>query len=155
MTRDKDRGVVQLHHFEPDAVSNGTEAAGQMSYRGGQATQSQRRNPWSDNMNNMATPAELMRTSMTFWTLMAETQAVMTYRMMGMAGLWAVKKSENNRMVNEKGPAFAEAMLASTRATMAGKRPDQVAMAAMAPLQRKTASNNRRLSRHGPRFQGL
>ncbi len=106
-------------------------------------------------MNNMATPAELMRTSMTFWTLMAETQAVMTYRMMGMAGLWAVKKSENNRMVNEKGPAFAEAMLASTRATMAGKRPDQVAMAAMAPLQRKTASNNRRLSRHGPRFQGL
>ncbi|EYD72202.1 hypothetical protein [Limimaricola hongkongensis] len=101
-------------------------------------------------MSKIATPAELVRTSMTFWTLMAETQAVMAYRVMGMAGIWAVTGTENARMVDEKGPAFAEAMLAGSRAAWGGKRPDQIAMAAMQPLQRRTASNNRRLSRRGP-----
>ncbi|MGR3632740.1 MAG: antifreeze protein [Limimaricola soesokkakensis] len=103
-------------------------------------------------MTKMATPAELARTSMTFWTLMAETQAVMAYRLMGMAGLWAVTGTENDRMVDEKGPAFAEAILAGNRAIWSGKRPDQIAMAAMMPLQRRTASNNKRLARRGPNF---
>lgn len=106
-------------------------------------------------MNTMATPAELVRTSMTFWTLMAETQAVMAYRVMGMAGIWAVTGTENRRMVDEKGPAFAEAMVAGSRAAMSGQRPDQVALAAMLPLQKRTASNNRRLARRGPNFIGM
>ncbi|GAD55664.1 transcriptional regulators [Limimaricola cinnabarinus LL-001] len=103
-------------------------------------------------MNSIATPAELVRTSVTFWTLMAETQAVMAYRIMGMAGLWAVTGTENTRMVDEKGPAFAEAMVAGNRAMMSGKRPDQVAMATMLPLQRRTALNNKRLAKRGPNF---
>ncbi|WP_341213438.1 antifreeze protein [uncultured Limimaricola sp.] len=105
-------------------------------------------------MNAIATPAELVRTSVTFWTLMAETQAVMTYRIMGMAGLWAVTGTENKRMVNEKGPAFAEAMMAGSRAMISGQRPDQIAMATMTPLQRRTGRNNRRLARRGPNFLG-
>lgn len=103
-------------------------------------------------MNAIATPAELVRTSVTFWTLMAETQAVMTYRIMGMAGLWAVTGTENKRMVNEKGPAFAEAMMAGSRAMISGQRPDQIALATMAPLQRRTGRNNRRLAKRGPNF---
>ncbi|MGX9854609.1 antifreeze protein [Limimaricola variabilis] len=106
-------------------------------------------------MSKMATPAELVRTSMTFWTLMAETQAVMAYRLMGMAGLWSVTGGENNRMVDEKVPAFAEAMVAGNRALWSGKRPDQVALATMLPLQRRTASNNKRLARRGPNFLNL
>ncbi|MCP1167185.1 antifreeze protein [Limimaricola litoreus] len=103
-------------------------------------------------MNTIATPAELVRTSVTFWTLMTETQAVMAYRIMGMAGLWAVTGSENRRMVDEKAPAFAEAMMAGSRAMMSGQRPDQIALATMAPLQRRTGHNNRRLARRGPNF---
>ena len=105
-------------------------------------------------MNTIATPIELARTSMTFWTLMAETQAVMAYRVMGMAGLWSVTGGENSRMFDEKGPAFVEAMVAGQRAMWSGKRPDQVAMAAMLPLQRRTASNNKRLARRGPILSG-
>ncbi len=103
-------------------------------------------------MTKTATPADLMRTGVAFWTLMAETQAVVAYRMMGMAGMWAVAPSENARMVSEKAPAFADAMLAGSRAAMTGKRPDQVMEAAMRPLGRKTRSNSRRLSKRGPKL---
>jgi hypothetical protein len=80
---------------------------------------------------------------------MVETQMVMAYRVMGMAGLWAVAPGENQRMVAEKGPAFAAAALAASRAAMAGRRPDQIMNAWVRPLRRKTRSNARRLGRLG------
>lgn len=96
-------------------------------------------------------PHELLRTGFQFSLLMAETQAVMAYRIMGMAGMWPVTSGENRRMIQEKGPAFAEAMAASAMAAAKGQRPDQVVAAAIRPLRRKTRSNSRRLSRRGRR----
>ncbi len=106
-------------------------------------------------MARNASSLDLYRTGMTFVSLMAQTQMVMTYRMMGMAGVWKVAGSENRRMVDEKGPAFAESMIAGARALMTGQRPDQVAMAAMQPLHSKTSSNSRRLARRGPKLPVL
>jgi hypothetical protein len=99
-----------------------------------------------------ATPADLIHASVTFWSLMAETQMVMAYRMLGMAGLWSVTGTENATMVSEKAPAFALAGQAAARAAMSGQRPDQIAVAAMKPLRRKTGANSRRLAKRGPRL---
>lgn len=94
----------------------------------------------------------MWRTGVALWTLMSEAQAVMAYRMMGMAGYWTVHNTENERMYSEKGPAFVEANLAATRAAIDGKRFDQVAQAWMQPLQRKVSSNRRRLAKSGPKL---
>ncbi len=102
-------------------------------------------------MARVVTPIDLMNTSMQFVTLMAETQTVMAYRMMGMAGLWSVTPHEKKRMVEEKGPAFMEAVLAGTMTAARGQSPDRVMRATMAPLSRKTASNRRRLAKRGPK----
>jgi hypothetical protein len=90
-----------------------------------------------------------LRSTMAFWALMAETQTVMALRLMGIAGLWPVHSDENERMVAEKGPAFARAMLAGSMAAMRGASPDRVAIAAMRPLGRKTRANVKRLTRVG------
>lgn len=103
-------------------------------------------------MARNATPLDLMQTATTLWWLTVETQMVMAYRMMGMAGLWSVTPSEDGRMVSEKGPAFAKAMMAGTQAMMTGKRPDEVMLASARPLRRKTRSNVRRLSKRGPQI---
>jgi hypothetical protein len=84
--------------------------------------------------------------------LVLETQAVMTMRLLGMAGAWSVLPSENNRMVSEKAPAFASAAQAATRAAMAGAPPLAVADAWARPLRRRTGANARRLGRRGPRL---
>ncbi|SDE83456.1 hypothetical protein [Limimaricola pyoseonensis] len=99
-----------------------------------------------------ATPLDLYRTTLAYWSLMAEAQAVIGYRMLGMAGLWAVTGSETDRMLAEKAPAFAEAMRHGGRAMIEGRRPDQIALAAMQPLGRKAAANRRRLARRGPKL---
>ena len=78
-------------------------------------------------------------------TLMLETQVVMTLRILGMAGILPSSKGENDRMVSEKGPAMIKAMTAGTAAAMAGKRPDQIMSAALAPLSSKVHSNRVRL----------
>ena len=92
-----------------------------------------------------ATPADMMGAWMNMSMLMVETASVMTMRMMGMAGLWSVTKSENDRMVSEKSSAMA---------TMRGKRPDEVMNAAVKPLRRKTRANARRLGKRGPALPG-
>lgn len=103
-------------------------------------------------MARKATPFDLMHTATTLWWLGLETQMVMTYRMMGMAGLWSVTPSEDSRMVTEKLPAFNLAAAAGTRALLSGKRPDEVMLATARPLRRKTRSNVRRLSKRGPQI---
>ncbi len=79
--------------------------------------------------------------------MMFEAQAVIGMRMLGMAGGWPVSPSENTRMIVEKGPAFMRASGAAMTAAMKGKRPDQIAEAALKPIGRKTRANAKRLSR--------
>ncbi|KEJ96399.1 hypothetical protein SUH3_13645 [Pseudosulfitobacter pseudonitzschiae] len=105
-------------------------------------------------MPRLATPADLMGSWMNMSMLMMETASVMTMRMMGMAGLWSVTKSENERMVSEKSSAFLDSAAAASVATMTGKRPDEVMNAALRPLRRKTRANARRLGKRGPALPG-
>ena len=94
----------------------------------------------------MTTPGSLIQSSVAFWTLMAEAQIVMMLRVMGMTGILPADAAENNRMMAEKGPAFAKAMAAGAAAAMRGHSPDKVAMATIRPLRRKTKANVKRLS---------
>lgn len=99
-------------------------------------------------MARNASPFDMWRGGIELTNLLVETQMVMAYRTLGMIGLWSVAPGENQRMVAEKAPAFAEAALAASRAAMAGRRPDEIVGAWMRPLRRKTRSNMRRLG-HG------
>jgi hypothetical protein len=85
--------------------------------------------------------------------MMAEAQAVIAMRLMGMAGGWNVTSGENSRMVSEKAAAFTDAAMKMGFATMQGQRPDQVMLAALQPVRRKTRGNARRLSKRGPRLK--
>ncbi len=98
-------------------------------------------------MARQASHFDMWRGGMELTSLMIETQMVIAYRTLGMIGLWAVAPGENQRMVAEKGPAFAEAAMAASHAAMAGRRPDEIVGAWMRPLRRKTRSNMRRLGR--------
>lgn len=99
-------------------------------------------------------PEHFLRTNTAVWRLWAEAGAVVAYRTLGMAGLWAVAPTERTVMLTEKAPAFYEAALTGTYAALAGKRPDQIAEAAIRPLSRKARANSRRLARRGPRLPG-
>ena len=79
--------------------------------------------------------------------MMMEAQAVVTYRVLGMMGVWPVASSENWRMTMEKGPVFAAAQQGAMAAAMAGKSPDLIAAAWLKPIGGKTRSNERRLSK--------
>ena len=83
--------------------------------------------------------------------LMAEAQAVIAMRLMGMAGFWSVTKSENNRMVSEKVHAMTKAVTDSQRAAMAGQSPDKIMAAAIRPVRSATRANSRRLAKRGPK----
>ena len=99
-----------------------------------------------------ATPADLAGLGLKTWSLWAEASMVIGMRMLGMAGVWAARPDENTRMVAEKPAAFAASAAAAGRAAMTGKRPDQIAAAAMAPLARKARANRRRLGKAGPKW---
>lgn len=90
-------------------------------------------------------PLDLMSLNMKITQLLIETQTVMTLRIMGMSGAIPAHRGENDRMVGEKGPAMAKAMAAATKAMVAGKRPDQILSATIAPLSKRVSSNRKRL----------
>ncbi|MEM5473816.1 hypothetical protein WNZ14_18945 [Hoeflea sp. AS60] len=92
-------------------------------------------------------PFDIWKTSMEMGSLALETQAVVTMRMMGIAGLWPVTKSENKRMLSEKLPAFAKAASAATSAALTGGRADQIVSAATKSLTTKARSNRKRLAK--------
>ena len=94
-------------------------------------------------------PFELAWTGVRVATLMVEAQVVITYRIMGMAGIWAVSETEKRRMVTEKAPAFLESGFAATFAMMRAQSPVDVIDAALDPLTRKTRSNRKRLAKRG------
>lgn len=83
--------------------------------------------------------------------MLAEAQAVIAFRLMGMAGVWPVAPSEALKMLTEKPAAFAKAAKGAGAAVMHGKRPDQIAAAALAPIGRTTRSNAKRLAKRGRR----
>lgn len=93
------------------------------------------------------TPQEMINLQNSFATLMMDTYAVVSLRIMGMVGAIPSQTNENTRMLNEKAPAFAEAMTALTNAALSGYRADQIMAAGIAPLQREVSNNRARLTR--------
>ncbi|QDY68967.1 antibiotic ABC transporter [Qingshengfaniella alkalisoli] len=86
----------------------------------------------------------------TSW-MMAEAQAVIWMRLMGMAGLWSVASSEQPRMFTEKVDAYMRAVAAAQRAAFDGASATRTAAVALKPYSSRTAGNVRRLSRCGPK----
>ncbi|NUH66418.1 antifreeze protein [Sulfitobacter sp. S0837] len=80
-----------------------------------------------------------------FAALAVETQIVMSLRLMAMAGALPARPGENSRMISEKGPALTKAVSAGAQAAMAGKAPEQIINASLAPLTRKVRQNRKRL----------
>lgn len=92
-----------------------------------------------------SSPFDIWRSGAELGALAFETHAVVTMRMMGMAGIWPVEKSENDRMMSEKQPAFAKAATAATKMAMQGGRMDEIVSAATKSLTTKARSNRKRL----------
>lgn len=83
--------------------------------------------------------------------MMTEANLVISMRLLGMGGLWPVAQTETRRMVDEKGPAFAEAGMLAWQAAMTGAAPAVIASAWLDPIGRRTSSNMRRLARRRTR----
>jgi hypothetical protein len=79
--------------------------------------------------------------------MMAEAQWVMSIRMMGLAGVLPLTQAERQRMVAEKGPAFARAWSDAAAAAQAGHSAERVLLAAVKPIGRRTRANARRLTK--------
>jgi len=92
-------------------------------------------------------PFDIWRSGAEFGALAFETHAVITMRVMGMAGFWPVEKTENHRMTSEKHPAFAKAASEATKVAMQGGRMDEVVSAATRSLTTKARANRKRLSK--------
>jgi len=98
-----------------------------------------------------STPVHYWANAMQFGYLMAEVQAVIAMRLLGMAGVWSVTPAEDGRMISEKVYAMTKATTDSAKVAMAGGTVDQIAAAAMKPIRRKTRANARRLGKRGMR----
>ncbi len=92
-------------------------------------------------------PLGAWRAGLALWTMMAEAQAVVAIRVLGMWGLVPASPRERCTMLAEKGPAFAEAALAAGMAAAQGRRPEAVLEAAVKPIGRLTRANVRRLTK--------
>lgn len=79
----------------------------------------------------------------------AEAQAVITMRLMGMAGVWSVPPSEKTRMVSEKLKAMNRSSGEAMAAVLRGGTPDEVLAAAIKPYRQRTRANSRRLTKRG------
>jgi hypothetical protein len=94
-----------------------------------------------------STPYAVWQAGFDAWRMLAEAQAVVTLRMMGMAGLWTLAEGETLRMFTEKQQAFAQSALDGAAAAMRGQPPESILAAAVRPLGRRTSANARRLGR--------
>lgn len=97
------------------------------------------------------TPVHYWANALQVGYLMAEAQAVITMRMMGMAGVWSVTPAEDGRMISEKVYAMTKATTDSAKVAMRGGTADQIAAAAIKPIRRKTRANAKRLGKRGLR----
>lgn len=78
--------------------------------------------------------------------LLAEAQMVVAMRLAGMLGLWPVRWDETHRMISEKGPALMSAASDAQTAALAGRRFDEILIAAITPLTGAARANRLRLS---------
>lgn len=98
-------------------------------------------------MNLLGSPFDYWKLGFSSLQMFAEAQTVIALRLMGMQGFWPVATSETARMVEEKLPAFIRSGSAATEAAIRGKRPDQIAQAALRPIRARTRANAKRLTR--------
>lgn len=92
-----------------------------------------------------------------WWTcakLAVDTHSVIAMRVMGMNGTWSVPQSEGRSMLQEKAPAFTEAMIAGALTALSGRQPERVMQAAIEPISKQASANRARLARCGPRLFG-
>ncbi len=95
-------------------------------------------------------PFELWGAGIQLWLLSAEAGMVVSYRLMGLAGLWNTDRHEPLRMWAEKPGAVLRAAHAAGVAAALGAAPIAVVAAATGPLRLRTRANARRLARRGP-----
>ena len=81
--------------------------------------------------------------------MMAEAQAVIGFRVLGMAGIWSVSPNENARMITEKTKALRQSASAASRSAMQGNPLEKVFSSALIPIGNKTSANYKRLSKRG------
>jgi len=79
----------------------------------------------------------------------AEAQAIVSMRVLGMAGVWSVPPSEKTRMISEKVNAMTKSNGNAVAAVLRGGTPDEVFAAAIKPYRQQTRANTRRLTRRG------
>ncbi|MEL6641890.1 MAG: antifreeze protein [Pseudomonadota bacterium] len=95
------------------------------------------------------TPVHYWANAMQLGYLVAEAQAVIAMRLLGMAGIWSVTSSEDGRMISEKIYAMTKASTDATMAAMNGGTANEITAAAIKPIRRKTRANARRLGKRG------
>ena len=98
-------------------------------------------------MKRLSNPFDLMRPTLEATRMMIEAQQVIALRLAGMAGFWPMQQDEPQRMLDEKLKAGQASTVAAVRASLAGKSPGDVALAAMKPLRRRTRANAARLGK--------
>ena len=96
-----------------------------------------------------ATPFDYWANALQVGYVMAEAQAVIGMRLLGMAGVWSVTPAEDARMVAEKVYAMTKAVTDASRVAMLGGSASDVAAAAIRPIRQKTRANARRLGKRG------
>lgn len=94
-------------------------------------------------------PAKIWANSFEMGMVMAEAQAVVGMRLMGMAGLWSVTPHEDRRMIEEKTDALVKSCTAANRALMTGGDFDAITAAAIKPYRARTRANRKRLAKRG------
>ena len=102
-------------------------------------------------MRHVTTPMDVWANTVQASLVVAEANAVISMRMLGMFGFWSVTPSENGRMISEKAYAATKAVTDASRLALQGARPDQIAAAAIKPIRQKTRANTRRLAKRGPK----
>ncbi|MEL6564988.1 MAG: antifreeze protein [Pseudomonadota bacterium] len=92
-------------------------------------------------------PFDMSANLMNLTYLLAETQAVVGMRVLGMIGAFPVGPTENKRMVAEKISAVTESQVAMWQGALRLQPPQTVLAAGIVPLRRKTRANARRLTK--------
>ncbi|EAQ05023.1 hypothetical protein OB2597_07055 [Pseudooceanicola batsensis HTCC2597] len=75
-----------------------------------------------------------------------EAQTVVTLRLFGLAGAWALPPGEAQRMVAEKTPAWTDAWWQAATALSRGASSSAALAAALGPLHSGARANRRRLT---------
>lgn len=102
-------------------------------------------------MNMRYDPFAVWHNSMQVMMMAAEAQAVISMRLLGMAGFWSVPPSEKTRMVSEKLKTMTKSNGEAVAAAVRGNTPDQIVAAAIKPYRQRTRANSRRLTKRGPK----